>query len=61
MFLGHLGMAGCKRFVELPFFSLHHPGGSPKRPAQAKASQLVPGGAEAGLPGERVQGGTVLL
>lgn len=61
MFLGHLGMAGCKCFMELPFFSLHHPGGSPKRAAQAKACQLVPGGAEAGLAGERVQGGAVFL
>uniref|UniRef100_A0A8C9IQF4 Coagulation factor VII n=1 Tax=Piliocolobus tephrosceles TaxID=591936 RepID=A0A8C9IQF4_9PRIM len=35
--------------------------GSPWRAAQAPARQLVPGGAAAGLPGEGVQGGAVLL
>ncbi|XP_045628918.1 coagulation factor VII isoform X1 [Ursus americanus] len=46
------GVSGC---------SLPHPGGSPRSLAQAKARQLVPGGAEVRLPGERVQGGAVLL
>lgn len=45
----------------LPSLSLPHPGGSPRSLAQAKARQLVPGGAEVRLPGERVQGGAVLL
>ncbi|KAI2569952.1 coagulation factor VII [Homo sapiens] len=36
-------------------------GGSPRRPAPAPARQRVPGGAAAGLPGEGVQGGAVLL
>lgn len=55
------GMTGCECFMELSFLSLHYPEGSPRGLAQAKACQLVPGGAEGGLSGERVQGGAVLL